>query len=356
MKTIVVDVSGQGYGHLAQTAPVLRRLHKRNAGLSFVLRMDCPPAAVADFLGFEVEVLKGPAEARMIMRDAVTVDAAASRAAYRGLHEDWRATVRREAAALSALKADLLLSNIAYTSLAAAKTLSMPAIALSSINWLEIVRGSFAQDADMQPVIDDMARAYEGADAFLMIEPHMPMPGLTRARPVGPVARAGHSDPTLRERLGAAGKTLVLITSGGLSLREALSLPAHPELHWIVQGAPVPPGRADATPAKKTGLSFVDGLASVDIVVGKDSYGTLVEAACHAKRFVMAPRPDWPEADCLIDWGRRNCAFVLEPEALSNEARLLSAVLEARAMPAMPMIAPTGIEALCAFIEDTIGG
>jgi hypothetical protein len=82
---LVSDLSGHGYGHAGMTVPILK-----------------------------------------------------SAFAYWCQHSDWEERVSVAAATLASLKPSLLLSNIPYLSLAAARRAEVPSVAFSSLNWADI--------------------------------------------------------------------------------------------------------------------------------------------------------------------------------------------------------------------------
>jgi hypothetical protein len=49
-------------------------------------------------------------------------------------------------------------------------------------------------------------------------------------------------------------------------------------------------------------LSFLDLLASCDVLITKVGYGSFVEAAAHAVPVLYLDRPDWPETPYLAAW------------------------------------------------------
>jgi hypothetical protein len=134
---LVVDVSGQGYGHAAMRLLILNELRLLRPCFKLTIRTSVP-------LGWIAERLRGPfayvdqPDLGMVMANALHVQANESALAYSFLHKHWTERVHDAAARLAALEPTLLLSNIPYLSIAAASKAGIPAIAMSSLNWADV--------------------------------------------------------------------------------------------------------------------------------------------------------------------------------------------------------------------------
>lgn len=341
---LYVAISHHGLGHLAQTAPVLNELHARDPGIGFVVRTALPRAALEKRLAMPFEHLAEASDCNLVMEDAIRPDLPASLAAYRAFHRDWPGRVAAEARALERLEVDAVFSDVGYLPLAAAHRAGLPAVAMCSINWADIVRHYLGHEPGMAEVIDQMVDAYAGARAFLRPEPAMPMADLGNAVAIPPVAQAGRNRRAeLAERLGLApDERLVLVGMGGIGYRP----PAErwPRLPGVVYLVPddwclAQPGlRALA----ETGMVFRDVLASADALVTKPGYGSYAEAAAAAVPVLYIPRPDWPEAPYLNGWleARARALAIGEAELLAGA--LAGPLARLWALPARPPVVADG--------------
>ena len=118
---LVVSISGHGFGHLAQTAPILNRLQQLLPPLRITLRSALPPLLLRSRIHAPFELLPSKGDLGMAMSSAIDVLAAESRAAYRRFHADWDARVADEARLLRELETDLVFSNVGYLPLAGAQ-------------------------------------------------------------------------------------------------------------------------------------------------------------------------------------------------------------------------------------------
>lgn len=351
---LVVDISAHGLGHLAQVAPVLELLAQRLPRLRLTVRSALPREQLARRLAMPFTHVAVSHGVGAVMAHALTVERAATRAALLRLHEGWEERVRSEAQALARLAPTVVLANVPYLSLAAARRAGIPALALCSLNWADIYDALFPGDAELRAPLDAMRQAYSGADAFLRPCPSMPMAWLGNAVDIGPIAARGRARRgELCRLLGVAPDTrLALVSLGGV---------AHPPLagrgeapdHWHFIEAK---GRGAAvTDLERLTLPFHDVLASVDALITKPGYGLFVEAAAAAKPVLYLPRGDWAEEPVLVDWLRQvGCAEPLVAAEL--EGSLLAARLDALLVrPAKPPVAATGAAQAAQLLAPYLG-
>lgn len=294
---LFVDISSHGFGHLAQTAPVLNALRQRLPELQLTIRCGLPRERVARRIHGDFTHLTEASDFGLMMKSALEVDAPASLAAYRAFHTDWDARVASEAQQLAQIGPDLVLSNISYLALAGAQQAGAPALAMCSLNWAGISAPYFRDAADFPAIHAQMLAAYRSAAAFLRLTPGMEMPELDKVVTVGPVAQPGDN----KRHLLPPDTRLVLVAMGGVGVQLPATWPRLDNTLWI---APQQSGlvRDDILPLEKTGLSVSDLIASVDCVVGKAGYGTFVEAAASGTPLLYVARPDWPEEAALATW------------------------------------------------------
>ena len=168
---IVVSITGHGYGHVAQTAPILNLLHERLPELRLTVRSSVPVSYLRSRIHAPFDHLSGEGDIGMVMSSALDVRANESRIAYRAFHENWNARIEKEARLLRDLAADAVLSNVGYLPLAGAQLAKIPNVALCSLNWFDIYRHYCGDDA----VAAQILACYAHADAFLRATPGMAM-------------------------------------------------------------------------------------------------------------------------------------------------------------------------------------
>ncbi len=353
MKHLLIDISAHGYGHIAQTAPVLNLLAQQQPELRITVRSHAPTAYLRQRILHPFEHIQVALDFGMSMFDAVRVDVPRSLAAYRDYHANWAQKVEAAAQQMRDLQPDLLLANVPYLSLAAAKAAGIPAVAMCCLNWADIYRHYARDDAAAADIHAQMLEAYNSAEIFLKPSPTMPMPDLCNARELACVAQTGERRRALlQERSGATGQDrLVMVAMGGIEYRLPMEgWPRIAGVRWLVPAA-WGIRRDDAMPFESLDMDFRDVLASCDAILTKPGYGTFAEAACVGVPLMYVPRGDWPEAPWLVDWLQRHgVAVAVDP------ARLLAGELgeTLAALWAMPQPTPpsnTGalevVETLC---------
>jgi hypothetical protein len=345
---LFVDISAHGFGHLAQSAPVLNRLGELLPGLRITLRSGLPAEKLRERIRVPFVHLAAASDCGFAMHDALRIDHAATTAAYRAAHRDFPARIAAEAAQLAELQADAVFSNVSYLPLAGAACAGIPAAALCSLNWADLFEHYYGGEPWAPAIHAQMLAAYHSA-TFLRTTPGMPMPALERQVVIGPIATLGRQRRAeLLEKVGAGGTApevrIVLVALGGIPTRLPIEdWPALPGTRCLVPASwqPVRPG---FHAFEALGLPFADLLRSVDAVVTKPGYGTFAEAACNGTAIIYPRREDWPEQSCLIDWLRAHarCTEIAGQDLLAgNLAAALASCLSA-AQPPLPV--PDGDE------------
>jgi UDP:flavonoid glycosyltransferase YjiC (YdhE family) len=304
MPHLLVDISSHGYGHISLTAPVLNALLHRMPELRLTIRCAAPRELLAARIAGEFEHIQRATDFGMVMENAMVVSVEQGAAAYREFHHNWQGKVAREAAELAALKPDLLLSNISYLALAAAKRADIPAVALCSLNWADIYLPYCAKQPEADEIYGQMLEAYASAMAFLKPLPSMPMPALANGRYIGPIALLGKNRRAeINSQLGLKSDyKLVLASLGGIKTRLPVEdWPRLPGVRWLVQSY-WQANHPDVFELEKLGMSFIDLVCSCDALLTKPGYGTFAEAGCNGIPLLYIPRGDWPEEPYLVEW------------------------------------------------------
>jgi hypothetical protein len=303
---LLVAVTGHGYGHLAQCAPVVNRLRELRPDLRLTVLSELPRAVLASRFAGDFSYLGAEVDAVMRMHSAWQVDVSASCRAWREFHRDWEAAVRREMERLREIGPDLLLANIPYRLLLAARQAGIPAVALCSLNWAAIHAAYCNDYGDAAATRRQMRAGYAAASSFLTPAPALPMPELDNIHPIGPIARVGEvRRAEILARLQCSDDTrLVLTALGGID--SSLPLADWPRLENVVWlfDRQLQSDRTDIVDFTRLPLPFIDVLASSDAVLIKPGYGTYVEAVCNGRPILTLARPDWPETPHLNAWAR----------------------------------------------------
>ncbi len=341
---LLVALTAHGFGHAAMTAPVVNALTDKLPALRLTLQSNHPKDLLASRFKVPFEQIGGDDDFGLRMATATEIRLEDSAEAYRALHGRLADAVAEQAGRMRRLGVDLLLSNIGYVPLLAARKAGIPAIALSCLNWADIYGHYFSGRPEAAAVEADMLAAYRSARIFLRPAPAMPMTRLANLRAIGPIAAVGRGEPAaIRRKLGVApASRLGMIAFGGVDA--GLPLARWPKLagwRWLVAGDPA--GHPDLIAFDRSRVDFPDTLRSCDVVITKPGYGTFAEAAVNGVPVLFVPRPDWPESPEMIAWlsehGRcRPIASedLFDPVVLQEQLQMLFS------SPRKPLVAPTG--------------
>jgi len=345
-------LSPHGFGHAVMSAPVIAALRRHFPDLRLTIQTTLPRPLLDERFAAPFDVVAEIDDFGLRMRSATEVDRDASAAGYRAVHADWAARVSREAERLAAAAPDLVLSNVAYLPLAAARRAGIDAVALCSLNWADIYHRYLGDLPEAPAILAQMCDAYAAAP-FVRVTPAMEMPLMSGVVEVGPVARVPDDRAAeLRQALGVDEASRIgLIAFGGID--HDLDLSLWPSLRgWLwLTSLPVPAGRDDLRAWTAGGVAFADLPASVAVIVGKVGYGTFTEAAMAGTPVLFLRRADWPESPPLDDWLMRNTRAVpcdlgdlLTPRGLEGKLRALFS------LPVPPRPSPSGVEAAAGLL------
>lgn len=355
---LYVALSGHGFGHLAQVAPVLNEFRRRWPDARLTLQSALPEAVLRQRVAGPFECVAGAADFGMVMVDALHAKIAESLAAYRAFHAEWDARLAWQEDRLRAAPPSAVLVDVPYLTLAATARLGIPALALCSLNWADILAGYCPDAPDLAALRIPMLSAYNSAIAFLQPAPSMPMPDLTNVKPIGPIAALGRDRrPEIDRRLALRdGETLVLMGLGGVDMRPPLEVwPELPGVRWLI-----PPNweaaRADRVDwALLDDFSMLDLIRSCDVLFTKPGYGAFAEAACNGTRVLYVERDDWPEEPWLSLWlTERGNGVKIDRRRLAT-GDLAEPLRELLAQPDKPPVSPTGIAEATGWLERLLG-
>jgi hypothetical protein len=300
VKHLVVSISGHGFGHVAQTAPILNVLHSLMPNLRITVRSAVPISHLRSRIHAPFEHLQSEGDIGMVMSSALDVCAEDSRLAYQAFHADWKTRVANEAKLLTELRADYVFSNVGYLALAGAQRAGIGNAVLCSLNWYDI----YSHYCDDDEVAAQIKSCYVNADAFLRATPGMAMESLPNLLAVAPIADLGENrrDELNRKLSLSTEEKLVLVSMGGINTRLPIeSWPRLQGVKYLVQQS----WRAehpDALVLESMGMSFSDLLSSSDVLLCKPGYGSFVEATYSGVPVSYVNRADWPESPALVEW------------------------------------------------------
>jgi len=349
---LVASISGHGFGHVAQTAPILNALHQHIPQLCLTVRSAVPISHLRSRIHMPFEHLPSEGDIGMVMSSSIDVCAEESRTAYRNFHTGWDTRVVNETHLLQEVKADFVFSNVGYLPLAGAQRAGIPNVALCSLNWADIYSHYCGND----DIATQIHGCYANADTFMRATPGMAMSNLPNLVPVEPIATMGKNrrDTINRKLHLSRDEKLILVSMGGITSR--LPIEAWPRIEgvrWLVQQS-WQVEHPDAIILESLQMDFNDLLASSDALLCKPGYGSFVEAACYGIPVLYVSRADWPESPALITWLQQHgrCSEVTPDDLKQGKiAAVLNEILNA-APPKLFM--SKGAEQVAALLAEKL--
>ena len=305
MPHFFIAVTAHGYGHVAQVAPIAHALCRRIPKLRVTLQGTVSRAFIEARMPAGCAYIEQAADVALPMDGPLHARWHEGLAVYTAFDAEHARQLARQRALLEQDPPDLVLADIPWLPLTAARELSIPAVGLCSLNWYDILAESPVGPLVPESLAEHMRSAYAGAELFLRPAPSMPMTWLPNGRDIGPIATRHRRDPdAVRERLGIPPRArLVLMQFGGAGqLRLGDQEPLPDDVHILTPDPAAAAGRERFSVVGGPELPILDVLASCDALVTKPGYGAFAEAACHGIPVLYVPRGDWPEEPYLIDW------------------------------------------------------
>jgi UDP:flavonoid glycosyltransferase YjiC (YdhE family) len=307
---VLFAISAHGLGHGALTLPLVEALRRQVPGCRIVLHTRLPRDWLASRLSGPFAWTGKGRDFGLHMHSPVDVDVDASAAAYAEIHRHWEQWVDDEREVLRAHAPDVVVSNVSFLAMEAARLEGIPAVTFCPFTWLDTHRVYCNRMPDAAAIQEKLRRAYAWATTHIRPEPSVPLTDDWPSLEVGPVcARGKKRGGELKRRLGVADEALVLVTFGGIEGWADWSFVApSPGIHWLVTDD-CPLDRADVTRTGQVPVPFTDLLASVDLVVTKLGYATFTEAVAAGVPMIALERPDWPEWPVLQAYAERHLPF-----------------------------------------------
>lgn len=296
---IYCAISFHGFGHLAQSAPILNALQGRGALSNLVIHSNGPLSVIKPWFSAAFEHIQQPTDLGTPMINAIQVDKEETYRQFLHQHQNKSAAVNGMASLIAKHQPDLVLSNNSYLVSRAASQLGIPSFHFCSLNWAD----NFLAFCEGKPLVNEIYQAlcddYNQAEAFFRLPPHMPMPGFNNLVDIGPVCRTGTKRNLQQHFKHKKRKTYILVSLGGMPYPiDFASWPKSDDLFFINGGA-----RSKHLPhMDDTGLSHIDLITSCDVIITKPGYGLYMEAACCGTPILYLARKDWPEEPPLIEW------------------------------------------------------
>lgn len=359
MPLIWCAISGHGYGHAAQVVPVLNALATLVPEASAILRTTVPASFFHNRLAIRWEFSHRQQDIGCIQDGPLKIDIDATWAAHERFHETWESRLSDEVSAMQAVAPALVIADTPYLAIEAGFHAQIPTVALVSFTWdLVLKEYCHATDTAHQRLIQCIRGSYAKTHTALRITPAPKIDAFSSMIDLGPIGSPASSE---RDRLASAltlasGEKTVLVGFGGIPLT---SLPLNYiekllPYRFIVDG-PVPPGYSRVHSIQTLPFSFRTLLASVDIIMTKPGYGTIIEAVALQQPVVYVRRYNFADEPPLVDYLQRYGRGIELPFDDFTAGRWESALQQALATQTLSQPpSPTGASEAATFIAQQL--
>ncbi|GLS90616.1 hypothetical protein GCM10007916_16830 [Psychromonas marina] len=326
------SITAHGNGHGAITCSVVNRVMQHYPQIKISIMTLLPKCYLDSRLVAQFDYYPVGSDFGMLMSSAIGIDIVNSRHQYQTLFENWQAYVDQEKQILSAIKADVLISNISPISLDAAHQLGIKTASVAPFNWAQIYQ-AYCLDGSLETltVYQKMNSVYQAVEQVFKPLPFVPLNDGKE------IAIASINDQpiadllTLQQRLPSNVNKIGLVALGGLPFPLDLGRwPTIKGMHWLVD-QDIPAARKDMSQIKSLNIPFLQLVGACDVIITKPGYGTYCEIASLAKykkiRAISLKRPDWPETPYLNTFLAQRVPFV-EVDQVSLSGQALENVIE----------------------------
>jgi hypothetical protein len=289
--------------------PVLNALGDLVPGLTAILRTTVPASFFENRLTIPWEHSPVQQDIGCIQDGPLTIDIDATWAAHQRFHETWEARVPCEVTAMQAASPSLVIADTPYLAIEAGSRAQIPTIALANLTWdLVLKEYCRATDVAQSQLIERIRDSYAKADMALRIIPAPNINAFSKMIDIGPIASPASPE---RDRLASAldlapNEKTVLVGFGGIPL-PSIPLEYMERLYpyrFLFDG-PIPPGYSRIHSIKTLPFSFNTLLASVDVIMTKPGYGTIVAAVALQQPVVYVRRYNFVDEQPLVDYLHR---------------------------------------------------
>ena len=309
MPLIWAAISAHGFGHAAQVVPVLNALGQLVPDLRVLLRTTVPASFFNDRLLIPWERSAVQQDVGCIQHGPLTIDVDATWREHERFHATWADRLQQEVAAMQAARPDLVLADTPYLALAAGKAAAIPTVALVSFTW-DLILSDYLVPShlDGPALLQSIRAAYAQADLALRMTPAPKIKIFQRTIDIGPIAEP--ATPT-RDQLTkllalAPEERTVLVGFGGIPLN-SLPFAELEGLHgyrFLFDG-PVRAASPRFISTQSLPFSFKTLMATVDVIVTKPGYGTVVEAVALQTPLLYVRRYNFADEPALVDYLHR---------------------------------------------------
>lgn len=281
--SVVAYVSGHGFGHSAREVTILRDLPLE---ISLYVKTTAPEWFWRTEVKRPFTLIPDAFDVGCLQTDSLTVDVAATKAAWGAIDQHNRARRDEERAWLESVGARVVLTDVASFPL----TLGVLSVCVANFTWADI----YAEYPGFEPIVAQLEAEYAQATLLLEAGLALPMPYFPRRESVGLVAR---TSPFTPDNGGDGFRALIYAGNWGLPFPWE-RLTDFPSWQFVTL-TPPPVPVANLTVLPRDAMPHEALVASVDVVISKAGYGLVGECMAAGTPLIYGPREGFAEFAAL---------------------------------------------------------
>jgi hypothetical protein len=310
MPRIWCSISGHGFGHGAQTIPILNELGRRLPDLHVMLRTNLSQHFLQKNLTIPWELHPSIQDIGCVQNGPLFIDVPTTWMEYEKFHIDWFQKIRAEAELIRSHQPDLVVSNISYLGIEAGAQSGIPTVAMGSLSWDRALEYLGTQVSDEhERIIEQIRRSYRKANLMIRFGPNIPMVAFREIVDVGPIAAPPlQSTGSVRDLLKMDPKEkLILVAFGGIPLSSfpVDRLKGFEGYRFLVDGSMALQESSHVNSINVLPFPFRQILAEADLIMTKPGYATVIEAVRNAIPLVYVRRYNFVDEQILVDYAHR---------------------------------------------------
>ncbi len=374
MSAIVFYISGHGFGHVTREVEVINQLEPvlraSGSASTIVLRTAADPWLLDRTLRVPAERMPAVVDTGIVQVDSLHLDEDATFQAARDFYASFETRAREEADLLRALKARMVVSDIAPLAFEAAHRAKIPSLGIGNFSWDWIYEGYPEHAAHAGMVISTIRVACRKATRLLRLPLHGGFETFPVIEDIPFIARhAVHARDDVRRALGIPlDKPAVLASFGAYGVSQLAAAPPDCLPAWSVVVSDRTMQEGASSTAEPSGLTHIhedrlyeqgfryeDLVGAVDVVLTKPGYGIVSECVANDTALVYTSRGRFPEYDIFVrDMpSYLRCAFISQDDLQAGRWR--HALDTALPQPAPPRARTDGAEIAVARIMEMAG-
>jgi UDP:flavonoid glycosyltransferase YjiC (YdhE family) len=300
MMKIALYASSHGFGHASRIAALADSFIR--FGIFVYLCTDRPRFLFQELREQDFEYRETRIDRGVVHKENLATDIEATKQALLELFNQREEIVAREVEFLREQRIDLVIADIPFFVIEACAYVGIPVFGVSNFDWSFVYASIFADDEDMQPLINVIWGLYRRLDRSYLLDlgNSRSVPGFRAPISGGLLVREKNVIKDIRAKYQIEDEQpILLLMFGG---EGALEIPL--ELICLAWDGVV------MTPYHGSGIQnlitvpqdedFLSLLYSADLVLCKPGYSTFSEILSMGKSMIYIPRKNYPEEDVLI--------------------------------------------------------